>query len=445
MTAEADHMGRTAIVCGAGMAGLLSARVLSDFYDQVVIVERDELLDQPLPRRGVPQGGHGHTLLVGGQRILSELFPGFVEEMVAHGAPYVCYTSSRKRYQSNGWAPRPESDLWTLQCTRSHLEWGVRRRVLKLPNVTVLDGRRIVDLAASVSDDRATVGGVRAKLVAGGDPTTISGDVVVDATGRTSAGPRWLAGLGYPVPEEVAVNGFWGYASRLYRMPDDWAPDCAGLVSFPTGRNGNTRGAGWARQEHNRWLLMLIGCARDYPPRDERGFTDWLTSLPVPDFAEPLAGATPLNDIEVWRQTSNRLRRYDRLERRPANLLFTGDSVCALNPVYGQGMSVACLGARELRAALSEGGHDLADRFQHRLADAIQFSWAASTSADRAMPGFEGNPPDVEEAELGRRWQRAAALSTDVPEVLRLFWETACLVRGPDWLFTGSIASRVSG
>lgn len=254
--------------------------------------------------------------------------------------------------------------------------------------MAVLGGRRVVGFVTSdsASDGHATVRGVRTQPVAGGDPTTISGDVVVDATGRTSAGPKWLAGLGYPVPGEVAVNGFWGYATRPYRMPDDWAPDCAGLATFPTGQNGNTRGAGWIRQEHNRWLGILIGCAKDYPPRDEQGFTDWLTSMPVPDFAEPLTGATPLNDIEVWRQTGNRLRRHDRLERRPANLLFTGDSACALNPVYGQGVSVACLGARELHDALSEGGDDLAGRFQRRLADALRFSWTASTSADRAMP-----------------------------------------------------------
>ena len=439
-------MSRTAVVCGAGIAGLLSARVLAEVYDRVVIVERDELTDEPSPRKGAPQGSQGHTLLVGGLRILNELFPGFVEEMVTQGSPYVCYTSSRKRYQGGGWAPRPDSDLWTLQCTRGLLEWGVRRRVLNQPNVALCDGRRVVGLvtADSAPDGHASVRGVRTQPVAGGEMTTLRGDVVVDATGRTSSGPKWLAGLGYPVPEESAVNGFWGYSSRLYRMPDDWSPDCDGLVSFPTGLNGNTRGAALGRQEHNRWLVTLIGCARDYPPRDEQGFTDWLASLPVPEFAEPLVGATPLTDIQVWRQTGNRLRRYDRLEHRPANLLFTGDSVCALNPVYGQGMTVACLGARELRDALREGGDDLAGRFQRRLAHALLFSWTVSTSADRTMPGADADPPDRHEVELGRRWQRAAALTNHNPEVMRLFWESLCLVTGPDWLHEGPIAERVA-
>lgn len=445
--ATEGRLGNTAVVCGAGMAGLVHARVLADFYDRVVIVERDDLADEPVPRKGVPQGSHGHTLLVGGQRLLSEMFPGFVEQMVAHGAHYDCFTSSRKRYLANGWAPRPDpDDLWTLQCTRGMLEWGVRRRVLQLPNVSVLGGRRVVDLVTSTSgpDNQVSVCGVRAHQIADGDVATIPGDVVVDATGRTSLGPKWLAGLGYQVPEESTVNGYWGYASRIYRMPEHWAPDWAVLAAFPTGQNGNNRGAVWLRQESNHWLVILIGCAKDYPPRDEQGFTGWLTSMPVPEFAEPLTGAIPLNDIQVWRQTDNRVRRYDRLEHRPANLLFTGDSVCALNPVYGQGMSVACLGARELRETLTEGGGDLAGRFQRRLANAVRFSWTASTSADRALPGAVGDLPDTEEVDLGTRWQRAVSLSTHSPEVLRLFWETLGLVRGPDWLFTGDIADRLT-
>ena len=39
------------------MAGLLAARVLSEFYGTVTLVERDGSPDAPAQRRGVPQGG----------------------------------------------------------------------------------------------------------------------------------------------------------------------------------------------------------------------------------------------------------------------------------------------------------------------------------------------------------------------------------------------------
>lgn len=45
------------------MAGLLAARVLSDYYEQVTIVERDIFPQGAALRRGLPQARHTHRLL----------------------------------------------------------------------------------------------------------------------------------------------------------------------------------------------------------------------------------------------------------------------------------------------------------------------------------------------------------------------------------------------
>jgi hypothetical protein len=37
------------------MGGLLAARVLADYYEQVTIIERDRFSANPEPRKGVPQ------------------------------------------------------------------------------------------------------------------------------------------------------------------------------------------------------------------------------------------------------------------------------------------------------------------------------------------------------------------------------------------------------
>src|SRR5262249_49936535 len=80
------HPNKRAIVIGASMGGLLAARVLADFYNQVTVVERDALPDEYEPRKGVPQGRHAHGLLSRGREVLEQLFPGFTEEMVSQGA-----------------------------------------------------------------------------------------------------------------------------------------------------------------------------------------------------------------------------------------------------------------------------------------------------------------------------------------------------------------------
>src|SRR5579862_4637059 len=75
-----------AIVIGAGMAGLLAARVLADRVANVTIIERDELPEGAASRKGVPQGRHAHALLTSGRRVLEDLFPGLVDELLAGGA-----------------------------------------------------------------------------------------------------------------------------------------------------------------------------------------------------------------------------------------------------------------------------------------------------------------------------------------------------------------------
>ncbi|MGO9731385.1 MAG: 2-polyprenyl-6-methoxyphenol hydroxylase-like oxidoreductase, partial [Mycobacterium sp.] len=85
-------IGEHAVVLGASMAGLLAARVLADFYETVTVVERDVLADDAVNRRGVPQGRHVHALLGRGSQVLAELFPGFLDDLVAAGAPVLDYT-----------------------------------------------------------------------------------------------------------------------------------------------------------------------------------------------------------------------------------------------------------------------------------------------------------------------------------------------------------------
>ena len=52
MYPTSDH--RQAVVLGGGFAGLLTARVLSDQFDQVTLVERDPLPEDAVFRSGVP-------------------------------------------------------------------------------------------------------------------------------------------------------------------------------------------------------------------------------------------------------------------------------------------------------------------------------------------------------------------------------------------------------
>jgi 2-polyprenyl-6-methoxyphenol hydroxylase-like FAD-dependent oxidoreductase len=79
-------IGKQAIVIGAGMGGLTAAGALADHFEQVVVLERDILPSESTYRAGTPQPRHVHALLLSGQRALSELFPGFEQDLAQVGA-----------------------------------------------------------------------------------------------------------------------------------------------------------------------------------------------------------------------------------------------------------------------------------------------------------------------------------------------------------------------
>src|SRR6266404_501223 len=81
-----NGLGQHAVVIGGSMAGLMTARVLADFFDQVTVLERDQIEDRPANHKSIPQGKHLHALMLGGQQILSALYPDFTNKLQRLGA-----------------------------------------------------------------------------------------------------------------------------------------------------------------------------------------------------------------------------------------------------------------------------------------------------------------------------------------------------------------------
>src|SRR6266702_3693999 len=54
-TMASTLVGKQAVVVGAGMGGLTAAGAVADFFDQVVVLERDTLPSEPAHRAGTPQ------------------------------------------------------------------------------------------------------------------------------------------------------------------------------------------------------------------------------------------------------------------------------------------------------------------------------------------------------------------------------------------------------
>ena len=128
-------IGKQAVVIGAGMGGLTAAGALADRFDQVIVLERDTLPSQPAYRAGTPQSRHVHALLLSGQRALSELFPGFEQDLARAGAVPL-RAGFDVRIERPGYDPFPQRDLgwFSYAVSRPTIERAVRARVRRKPS-----------------------------------------------------------------------------------------------------------------------------------------------------------------------------------------------------------------------------------------------------------------------------------------------------------------------
>jgi 2-polyprenyl-6-methoxyphenol hydroxylase-like FAD-dependent oxidoreductase len=379
-----------AVVIGAGMGGLLAAAALAERFQRVTVLERDELPEEIAPRRAVPQGSHAHALLPMGHQCLETLLPGITADLIGAGAlPYRALVQLRMSLGGHQLA-RGDAGRDSIVASRPLFETVVRRRVAALEGVEIRAGWEALGLLAGPTGERVT--GVRAlRRAASSAEEALHADLVVVATGRGGRLPAWLEGLDYPRPAEERIDVDFVYASRhLALAPGALGTDRMVLIG---ARPGVPRTLALFAQEHGRWLLTLGGYGGNHPPREEEAFLDFADTVAPPDVAAAIRAATPLDEIVSHRFPANLRRRYGRL---PEGLLPIGDALCAFNPIYGQGMTVAALEAVALRDALAAGEAGMATRYLASAGRIVDQAWQLAAGADLAQPAVGGpRPPKV--------------------------------------------------
>lgn len=435
----AAYVGDRAVVLGASVAGLLSARLLADHYRQVTVVDRDVLTAADGPRRTVPQGRHIHGLLARGQQILEELFPGLTKELDALGVP-VCDFGTGLSWYFNGRAIRKTTTgLVCVSAERPLLEARVRERVRTLANVVFEERHDITGLTASA--DRRRVTGVTVQPAGGGPERELGADLVVDATGRGSRTPRWLRDLGYPeVPQDrVQIDLTYTTAEFAAPLPVDPIGDGAGLVCV--AGPARPRGATLVRL-HDRYALSLYGLLGDRPPTDRPGFLEFARSLPVPEIHRAVEHAEMTTDPVSMHFPANVRHRYERLDSLPEGLLALGDAACVFNPIYAQGMTVAAIESLVLRSHLERGLPPRPKDFFRDLSAVLDGPWDMAVGGDLGFPGVAGRRSL--KTRMGNFYlPRLQAAAAEDGELSAAFLRAAGLVDPPTALMRPAVVSRV--
>ena len=422
-----------AVVLGSGMAGLFAARVLSDYFGEVVLVDRDGIPSSPATRGGVPQGKHFHALLSGGLSIANELFPGFNDDLEEAGAvpcvlgrDFFAYRPEGKSYALAAYQPEPRPAGTVYFMSRPLLEHCLRQRVQNLPNVTTR-------YSSPVREPLTDGGRVTGLVIEGGGP--VSAELVVDASGRNARAIQWLDNLGFEAPPVSVVNCDFGYASAVVRPSD---PEALGGTGYfvtpdPDGPH-NTRGAGLVRIEGNNWLAALGGRFGDFPPTDVDEWRAFGRTLHHPSWDEAMSTASFVTKPVGFRFPRSLRRHFERLDRFPDGLVTLGDSICHYNPIYGQGMSAAACQARALGEVLdrkARGSRDLSGLALEFFPEAFEVTrapWALAASLDFQDSRTTGDFPGEELPSLAML-QFVATLAETDPQAAQLASDIFTLTR----------------
>jgi len=440
-----NHLGHRAVVVGGSIAGLITARVLSDHFDEIVILERDVVEDRPVLHRSVPQGHHLHAVLHGGQEVLEALYPGFGEQLrglganrVAVGRDIVWYLPDGKAYTATG-SLRTPSDLGLYgHCgSRGLIEYLVRRRTTALANVRWEGPTAVRDLIHR---------GGRIRGVRGEDARTFEADLTVDATGRASRTPRWLEALGFAPPAETTIGLDTAYSTANFRVPDGFRGEPIIFITGPAPTH--TRRGYVITIEGGTLLVSLIGRFGDYPPADRDGYVGFARALHSDLALRIIEGAEQVTPIAHHRFHASVQRHYERLTSFPEGLLVIGDALCTFNPIYAQGMSAAARQASLLGEVLSEatttpdGLTGLARAFFARAAQLNSTPWNLAAGFDFAFSQTRGERPQ-DLPQRARYFAALDALQSDDCELQRLVAEVFHLMRPLSVLQEEPLCSRV--
>ena len=431
ITRKAGH----AVVVGAGMAGLLTARVLADSFEQVTLVEKDSLPDAPVTRKGIPQGKHIHNLHEAGRRTLEDLFPGFSEEVSAAGGTKIDLNSDFRVYIEDGYQTHGPSQIPMYCASRPLFELITRRRVTEIHNITLRENCQFIEYL--VGQTSPNVEGVTVRNE--GREEEVTADLVVDATGRTSRTPNWLADQGYPTPPVDEVHIDIAYSTAIVNRPEGAKKTRLTLPNPP-----RKRGGGLFPVENERWLMTLFGVHGDHPPTNPGEFQQFAASFPVNDFQQVINDHGLGTDaIQHYPFPSNKRIRYEELDHFPKGLLVIGDGIASFNPIYGQGMSVAALEAIQLHHTLAAARNDeLAQRFFQRAATIVDDAWMLAVGSDFQFEQTTGPKPTGTDL-INRYLSRLLRTARTDGKVADAFHRVIIMEERPTSLFRPRVMWRV--
>jgi 2-polyprenyl-6-methoxyphenol hydroxylase-like FAD-dependent oxidoreductase len=379
-----------AVVIGAGIAGLITARMLSEYYKEIYIVERDELPTTPANRQGTPQSFHPHRVLPRGHMILERYFSGYTNDLLDNGA----YPSDAEEIvlvnPFGNLIVRPPAG--SASSSRALLEWVLRRRVQNIHNVHFITNTEVIGFMSS--EDRQTIIGVYTKeRKKNNQEDLLTADMVIDSSGRSSKVIKWLHSLGHTVPNQEVLKVFLGYSTQYYKIPLEAQKQWRSVISDAQPAKGISNGTLIRIEDDIAGTLLFSAGGEHYPSIKPDEYQEELKSLNTSEIANIVDYLEPLQAPRGYRTSESIRQHFEQMENWPSGLLVLGDAFCSFDPIHGQGITVAAIEAEIIENGLEEQIRNPQPYFErhvlHRMQEAIEPAWWLSSIADLRWNGVK--------------------------------------------------------
>jgi len=367
------------------------------------------------------------------------LFPGFTSELIDRGV--VCSRAGLEFciHDAAGWQPRRDLKLPLLIMSRPLLETTVRDFLTRNPRVRIRQDTRVEGWA--FAGDRLT------GVVVDGDDAreTIAADFAIDASGRGGQSVSWLEAGGFGPVEETKLEIGTGYASAIFRKPEGWhsSVDCLSIH----GADPDTRGGFAFSVENDSWFVSLNGRFDQQPSGHPEAFLAFAKGLCAPDIHDWISQGERTTPIRVYKAPISRWRRYEKLDRHPQGILSLGDALAHVNPLFGQGMTLASAHAMGLKDTLAssvagEGLKDVWRPYFERVQGFTQSVWQGLENVEYSYAGTKGDRPANIDTRLAFTRGLRQLIEEDA-EVHSLMFRVGQLTLPPDVLMRPDIVERV--